>query len=243
MKKLFLLFIALVVGVSCNTEIKNISPNTIKGNGIIKEDTRKVEPYQSIESNVIFDVILTNDPQGEIRIVAEENILPIILTEVKEQHLFISVKPKNNFSTQRKIIVYVPAQGVNTLNLIGSGDIKYDGTLNVPQLKLNLIGSGDIDLKNVITEKVEINLRGSGDIDLGGKTKQITANLQGSGDISAFDLIAENAEVSVQGSGDVDVTATQSFEGKVSGSGNIKVKGNPKNVSRKTSGSGKITIL
>lgn len=242
MKKLILLFVAVLFGVSINAQ-KKTNFNTIKGNGIIKEEIRKVESYQSININGSADVILTDELQGEIRIVAEENIIPIILTEVNKNGLSISAKPKTNFSTKRKVVVYVPAQGVNTLNIRGSGDIKYDGELNVSQLKLNLIGSGDIELKNVITEKVEINLRGSGDIDLGGKTKQITANLQGSGDISAFDLIAENAEVSVQGSGDVDVTATQSFEGKVSGSGNIKVKGNPKNVSKKTSGSGKITIL
>ncbi|NNF18253.1 MAG: DUF2807 domain-containing protein, partial [Flavobacteriaceae bacterium] len=65
--------------------------------------------------------------------------------------------------------------------------------------------------------------------------------MSGSGDLDAFDLEADDVEVQVSGSADVEVTANKSLKANVSGSGDIRYKGNPKKVDSRKSGSGDIT--
>ena len=84
-------------------------------------------------------------------------------------------------------------------------------------------------------------MSGSGDMDLSGKTNDLDVQVSGSGDIKAYDLDAEFVTAQVSGSADIKVTANQMLKARVSGSGDISYKGNPKKIETKTSGSGDIS--
>lgn len=243
MRKFILLFSIITLIVSCCSGEKNIAANVIKGNGIIKEEIREIEHYQSITLKGAYDIILTDEPQGKIRIVGEENINPIVQAKVENGNLIISTKCEVSYHTQKKNVAYVPAQNISVFNLKGSGDIENEGNINVSHLQISLSGSGDIKLRNIMAERADISLIGSGDIDLSGDVAYISTLLKGSGDISAFHLITKDAKTELQGSGNINIFATESFVGELRGSGDIKVKGNPKKVSKNIKGSGEIRIL
>lgn len=235
MKKL-ILFFGLVFGVvSLSAQIR------VKGNGIAKEETRNVSNYHSIKLKASFDVVLTDEKQGKIRIVAEENIIPLIQTELNNKVLELYFKPKISVS-YKKAKVYVPAQNVEKISLTSSGDVENQGNIKADSLDIQLLGSGDIDLRNINAEKVKILLKGSGDVGLSGVAKEFSVNLIGSGDVSAFGLKTEKSVVELAGSGDVQVYSTKEFVGKLSGSGDIQVKGNPAKISKIKKGSGMISI-
>jgi len=65
-------------------------------------------------------------------------------------------------------------------------------------------------------------------------------NLSGSGNLSAFTCELENAKVKVSGSGNCEISATNTLDALVLGSGTIKHKGNTKEVTKKIYGSGAI---
>lgn len=237
MKKLFLFLNIILLSISTL-----FAQNKIKGNGIEKTELRKIKDYESITLKGSFDVILTDKIQGEIQIIAEENIIPLIQTNLFGKNLELSIKPNLSLSF-KKANVYVPSKGIHQITLIGSGDIKSTENLNTKTFHIHLKGSGNIELEKLKTDKTIINLEGSGDIVLKGTSKDIEIKLKGSGDVSASDFITQNANVELLGSGNIKVQSKESFSGHLKGSGNIRVKGSPSKISKNTQGSGEISIL
>ena len=80
----------------------------------------------------------------------------------------------------------------------------------------------------------------SGDVTLKGSTNNLEAGVTGSGDFYGFDLEVNDTDVSVTGSGDAKVVCNVNLKARVTGSGDIVYKGNPKTEDTKVAGSGSI---
>ncbi|WGK63491.1 DUF2807 domain-containing protein (plasmid) [Halopseudomonas sp. SMJS2] len=103
-----------------------------------------------------------------------------------------------------------------------------------------LKGSGDITLYDIQQSVLDIGLNGSGDITAYGQVEHLEAAVSGSGDVDVSDLTASSAALCVNGSGDIDAYVTQVVKARVSGSGDIVVRGNPATRDHRVSGSGDI---
>lgn len=227
----FVLFLMSLIG---------FGQKTIKDNGVIVSEERKLTPYNQVVSNANLDVVLIEGEVGKIKIKASENVLPYILTEVKNEILTIGLKPDNWYQFKHQVLVYVPVnQSLNKISLIGSGDLSLDFPLNVSQLDCVLKGSGDANL-NLIGKDLTLFLSGSGDIKLKGSAQDIKAEVQGSGDIEAKNFNTETATIRVSGSGEVSLSVQKEVNASVSGSGDITIYGNPQKRNRHISGSGDI---
>ena len=213
----------------------------IKGNGNVTTITRTTPDYDGISCAGSFDYILVSGTEGKITIEGEENLLKYVVTEVKNNKLVVKTEKNINLkpSLNKTIKVTIPFKDVDNVSLAGSGDLTNTDTIKATDLKVSLAGSGDIVL-TVETNNVKGSLAGSGDLTLKGNTNNLEANIAGSGDFHGFNLQANNTEVSVAGSGDAKVVSNESLKARVSGSGDIEYKGNPKTEDSKVAGSGSI---
>ena len=151
----------------------------------------------------------------------------------------MNLKP-SSWGKDGGIHVTVPVEEVSSVSLSGSGDIVSDMTLKADDFSTRVSGSGDISL-SVEAETVEASLSGSGDINLSGQAGSFEVRVSGSGDVKAYDLSANNVEATISGSADVRVTANEMLKARVSGSGDIHYRGDPKKIDSKASGSGEIS--
>jgi Putative auto-transporter adhesin, head GIN domain len=94
---------------------------------------------------------------------------------------------------------------------------------------------GSIDV-----EKLDLVQSGSSNIRLSGKATKAEFNCSGSGNLQSPDLIIDYCEVSISGSGNADLTVEKELSGSLSGSGNIRYKGNAEITEKSISGIGKI---
>lgn len=239
MKKLITLVLALSMVAVTNAQWGR----KIKGNGNVVTIDRSVGEYDAVALAGWFDVELVAGNEGEITLRGESNLLDHIKTEVKNGKLIIkqergvNLKP-SNWNTG--IHVTVPVEAINSVSLSGSGDIVSKTTLKADDFNASMSGSGDVSL-SVEAESVDASLSGSGDINLSGSTTNLDVQVSGSGDVKAYELEAEFVTAQVSGSADVKVTANQAIEARVSGSGDISYRGNPKKINSKASGSGDIS--
>lgn len=123
----------------------------------------------------------------------------------------------------------------------GSGDVTVKGVRG--DLQLDIHGSGDFSGTNMQLNHATLSCFGSGDIRLEGKAAQLNIESSASGDINTTALPAEKVVVQARGSGDVKVWAVQSCQASLLGSGDVVVKGNPKNRQVSKKGSGDIHFL
>lgn len=132
------------------------------------------------------------------------------------------------------------------LSVNGSGDVKAD-IVTAHSVSCVVNGSGDMELKNVsavetsfgvngsgdlmtvslVCEKVKASVNGSGDLMLSGSCDSASLNLTSSGDLVAEGLEAKSVTVGLVGSGTVSCNAEQTLSASVTGSGEVKYRGNP----------------
>lgn len=239
MKKLAVLSLVLAFTASCSAQWGK----GIKGNGKKVNIDRSVGDYDALAVSGWFDVDLVDGKEGELTLEGDENLLEYIITEVENGKLVIKVEKGVNLkpsSSSDGIHITVPVESIDAVSMSGSGDIVGKKTIKAFDFKTAMSGSGDITL-DIDSDSMTAAMSGSGDMNLSGNTRDFVATISGSGDIKAYDLEADNVEATVSGSADIKVTAKEMLKARVSGSGDISYRGNPKKVDTKTSGSGDIS--
>jgi len=237
MKKSILLIAMILIGTSAHAQWWK----RIKGNGNTIIQTRQTANYDKVSVSGSFDVQLVRGEEGEITLKGEENLLEHIEVYVKNNVLILKVKDNINLSSSwnKTITIEVPVIEITGVKLSGSGDISTQTTLKATDFNAAVSGSGDISLAIEATN-LYVQISGSGDINLSGSADDLTVKVSGSGDVNAYDVAAQDATVTVSGSADVTLTVKGTLNAKVSGSGDIQYKGNPKKVVSKVSGSGDV---
>lgn len=237
MKKSIILIVIAVFGIS----VSNAQWKKIKGNGEMTTETRTTSDYNGIKCTGSFDYILVSGSEGKLTLEGESNLLQYIVTEVKEGTLHVKTKKGKNLSTSRNktIKITIPFQDVNSVSLSGSGDLWNEDIISENNLDVSLSGSGDVILE-INTKSASGKVSGSGDLTLKGITNSLEASVSGSGDFHGFNLKSTNVDVAVNGSGDAEVVCSGNLKARVSGSGDIEYRGDPKTKDTKVSGSGSI---
>ena len=238
MKKLITLGIALVMVTAVNAQwFKKIKGN---GNEVTKE--RTTASYDKVVVSGNINVTLVSGKEGNLVVTAEENFMEHIITEVKEGKLKIRIKKNSNLkpSSGKKIMITVPYEDINYVALSGSGNVVSKNTIKANQFEAVVSGSGGMKLA-VNASELNGKVSGSGDLRLTGKTADLDFRVSGSGNVSAYELIASNANILVSGSGNIRIFCEDSLKARVSGSGNVRYKGNPSKEDSKVSGSGNIS--
>lgn len=212
---------------------------SIEGSGNIVEENRDISNFQSLLTEGSIDIKIIPGDHYALKIVGDDNVIPYVVAEIKEDELRIHFKEKISIlNTHIHVEVTVPF--LNKIKTSGSGDISSEGTItNNKMIEISSAGSGDIHL-SVNSPAVKITGAGSGDFELSGETRDLDYSSAGSGDLNSRELKAENAKINIKGSGNVNVFASNTLSANIAGSGNILYWGNPSLQSVNVAGSGKV---
>ncbi|MCR7873136.1 DUF2807 domain-containing protein [Pseudomonas aeruginosa] len=105
---------------------------------------------------------------------------------------------------------------------------------------LSLKGAGDATLYDLQQQALSIAMKGAGNIRAFGQVSHLEAELSGAGNVDARNLIADTATLLVSGAGNIKAHVIKAVKAKVSGCGDIVVRGNPAQREKSVSGVGNI---
>lgn len=209
-------FIAAILAAACEGEIPF---GGVRGSGDLITESRPVSSFDEIvvkgSGNVRVDVTGTES----LEIEAEDNIMPLLTTEVVAGRLELGIKSGELISPRRDITYAITAAQLRGVSILGSGDITVS----------------DIDV-----DTFETTVSGSGNIEPEGACDHLEVTISGSGRFRGADLVAATGEVRVSGSGDVLVNVTDDLTVSISGSGDVQYMGDP-SVDQSISGSGDVS--
>ncbi len=235
-----ILLAALLLGGATYTYAKTNPVVKVNSSDIVD---RHLSGFNAINLAGPFDIYLTQGNTESVKVEAPSDMMSHILTEVNNGVLKVYSKHETfnwgNLFRHKKIVIYVTAKDLNSINISGSGDIHFREGITANFLKLNISGSGDMTGK-IEVKQLESSITGSGDMSLSGRANSAIVKIVGSGDYTARDLTTASTAVRVSGSGDAYIYASEKVDAAVNGSGDIHYSGNPKNVSKSKSGSGDI---
>ncbi|GAC1304268.1 MAG: head GIN domain-containing protein [Mucilaginibacter sp.] len=206
---------------------------------------RHLSGFNAVNVAGPYDVYIKQGAAESVKVEAPADMIGRVLTEVNGGVLKIYSKHNNWnwgfwWGNHRKIIIYVVAKDLNSINISGSGDVSFKDGITANSLKLRITGSGDMTGR-VEAKTLESNITGSGDMRLSGHAENSAVSVVGSGDFTARNLVTVNSYVRVSGSGDAYVNASQRVDAAVNGSGDVHYTGAVKSVNSKKSGSGDIS--
>ncbi len=235
------LFVVAMLAVSANAQAWSISiGNGVKGSGKQIEESRAVAAFEKIEVKGSTDVEIRQGSKTGATVIADDNIAPLIRTRVVGDTLIIDTD--KSYHSKLKTRVVVDVISLTGIALTGSGDVIV-GSLKANALDVGLAGSGDIAFSALTAESLSMSISGSGDFRASGSVKAQSFAISGSGDVRAESLEGARVNVKISGSGDARVWAKEALAASISGSGDIRYKGQPASLTKSVIGSGEISPI
>lgn len=212
----------------------------LRGEGPVKTEPRQVGDFHAIDLNVAADVEVKISDTYFVEVEAQENLLPILKTEVEDGTLKIYFDENVSYSKDLKIRVSAPE--FDAFNVAGSGTLRTLAPIRAEKMKLTVAGSGDIIVPEGDFGTLKTSISGSGGIELSGKADLMKSEIAGSGDVKAKSFTTNELEASIAGSGSVTCDVARNLKADIAGSGDVYYSGSP-TVNADVSGSGKVTKL
>lgn len=236
MKKAAFLSIVLVISLSsCYFDGWGTG---ISGNGDVVEEARDVDGFTGVEVSTGIDVYLTQGNDFEVVVEADENLIDVIITELRGDKLVVRTDHVNIRSAKSKK-VHVSLPDLTNLKISSAGDCLGQTPFQCEDLRISISSAGDLTLE-VEADRIDLDISSSGDARISGSAKVFDANLSSAGDLHAFDLVAEKVDVSVSSAGDARVHATDEITMNASSAGSVYYRGDAKVVRSNSSSAGSI---
>lgn len=190
----------------------------VQGSGSAKEESRSLPAFHGLEVDGAYTVRIACQKDQSVEISADDNLLPLILTEVHDGILRVTSKKSICASAPMTLTITV-----ETLDLIRSS------------------GANEFQVADLKGESLEVDLSGSSNITLDGAVDRLAAKIDGASGLLARQLKTKQVAVAISGAGSAEVHASERLQGDISGVGSIRYAGNPGEVVRNIMGWGDIT--
>jgi hypothetical protein len=193
--------------------------DTVKGSGDAETRTLELSDFDRVDVGGAFTVNVTRGDEHQVTVTIDDNLWELLEAEVKNGKLTFDWKKSIEPDVDSTIDIVAP-------------------TLT----ELSTHGAADVTIRDFKGNRFEFGVSGAGELEMDGEVDELEIGVSGAGDIDTRDLEAKHVTISVSGAGEAKVHATESFDGRVSGVGNITCYGSPEKQKTRVSGMGDIEI-
>ncbi len=210
----------------------------VKGSGNLKSEPRQVAEFHGVESRGIFEVTVKQGAPQSVTVEADDNLLPLLTTEVQSGVLVLDLK--STISTNNPMKVEVTAPTFDQLSVSGTGSLATQGELDTKELMLSVGGTGHLKAEGKF-ENLRCDLGGTGRLQVAGVTDNGSFVVGGTGSLDASKLqTTGQCEVLLGGAGNVDVWADGPLKITIAGTGTVTHRGKTQNPQTQITGTGQV---
>lgn len=221
--------VALVVGLvvanmfsfgKSSGKLFNFSMNFggVKGSGNLEKETRGLSGFDAVDVGGVFQVEITTQQEFAIEVEADDNLLTLIKTEVRDGVLVIDSERKLSPSKPIRIRIFAP-------------DIN----------RLDVSGAASVTLRDIKNSAFKLDASGASKVNLDGETTELLIEVSGATKVDAENLTAQNASVDANGASSVTVKVTGDLRTDASGASKIFYTGSPANLEKSTHGASRVS--
>jgi len=190
----------------------NVDFGTAKGSGKTATEHRNISGFKGVEVGGIFQVEITAGRDFSVDIESDDNLLPLIKTEVK--HGVLEIETEKRFSTENPLKVRISAPDIDSLDVSGAAHLTLDGVKNTG---------------------LAVESSGASQVKISGETSKFTVEMSGASRIDAGELRAANANIESSGASQAEVNVSEALTVDASGASHVTYSGTP-TLNKKTSG-------
>jgi hypothetical protein len=174
----------------------------------------------------------------EVVIEAENNIIPLIKTEVHNG--ILSIYPERCIKVTKNIAIHVTMDVISALSAEGSTSIIGESQIESAKLQLTTNGNSRL-LLDMNVKELGVAIRGSGTAIVKGKAPISSITITGAGTIKGYDLLTRKTSISSEGATEAEVYASEELDVNIRGVGKVSYKGNPAVMRKQIAGLGRLS--
>jgi hypothetical protein len=221
--------------------ISKEKPMKIEGSGHIVKEERPVSDFSRVSLRGSGDLNVTQGEHESLWIEADDNILPLIETEVRQGMLSIGPKERRELRPSQPPKINLTVKKLEGLSLSGAVALKVSN-LTAEKLDVTTTGSGEITMDGLTANALVVSRSGSGSCTLTGRADTQAIHLRGSGEYRASKLEGRSVTLTISGSGHAVIWAKENLDIKIMGSGRVEYYGQPR-ITQDVRGSGRVVSL
>ena len=199
-----------------------------KGSGTVVTEPREVSGFDAIDLSGVGVLRITQGTAETLTIRTDDNILPLITTEVRDGTLHIGIDNRDHpHGIDPTTLAYdVSVKSLRALSVSGATQIEA-GSLAVGDLRLDVDGSAQVALDGLQATSLRVACSGGGAFALSGAVDRQEVVIEGAGDYQATELASRTATVRIVGAGQVAVQVAESLDASIEGAGVVEYAGQP----------------
>lgn len=232
--KIAIAFLLAIFASSCKMDI-NFGQGK-RGNGEVVEETRKVsEDFTVISASEGLDVFVTQDQDFKILVEADENIIDLIGTDIKDGKLRIHAIENIGRATKK---VYVSLPEISGLRSSSGADLIAQNIIESEKIELDASSGSDLHVELKAIE-VSADASSGADIKISGSADVFYADASSGADIRARDLMSKTCNADASSGAGISVNVSESLVADASSGADISYTGDA-SVKTKKSVSGSV---
>ena len=189
------------------------------GSGILMIEEREIEPFTQVEVAGAIEADVARGDVPFVEISGDDNVVPIVITEVRGQTLVVRTAYKGRVKQQHGIKVRIETPEFN---------------------RADVSGACEVDIEGFDSETVVLDVSGASDVSISGACRKLVADLSGACDLDAEQLAAAEVRVDASGASSAKVHAHERLVADASGASNIEYLGNPTSIKADKSGASSV---
>ena len=198
--------------------------NMVTGNKQVITQTRDVQNFQNIEAKGGIKLKLEQGSAQEVKVEADENLIDLITTEVRNNKLYVSLK--KSIRQYEALNVYVTFDTLNSLTLQAGVQATNEGTLQFGNLDMNVSSGAGTDM-NLFAENLSLNVSSGSNVTLSGKTNDLRVDNSSGAIVNASQLEAAYCHANSSSGANTRIWVTKECSIDASSGGRIKYAGSP----------------
>lgn len=227
-------FILALLASSCMLDVNWGSG--VSGNGVVVEESRPIsEEFTAVTASEGLDVFVSQGSEFGIRVEADENVIELIGTDIRDGKLKVHAI-KNIGRATKNIFVTLPE--ITALHASSGAGLEVRGSLETDKIRLDANSGADLHV-DLVADEVEVDCSSGADIRISGRANLLYADASSGSDIKAQDLEVKVCHANASSGADIKVLVTESLMADASSGADIHYSGDAR-VETKKSPSGSV---
>ena len=204
----------------------------------MKKETRPIESFDTISFKDFGTLILTQGDQETLTVEADEELLPELITEVRNGKLVLGINDDwvNRIGKvissiinhkDHNVTYTVTCVDLEKINISGKCILECDA-LQTDTLKINLAGFGNLNFKHLTCDTLNVRISGRGEFKAAGQVNNQDVRISGSGEYQTSELVSKAVKLVIAGQGNTTIRVEDSLDITISGLGQVNYYGQPK---------------
>ncbi len=199
--KILFAFLFLVSFSSCS-----LAQRSKAGNGNVTIENRAVSFFYNLNTSGVFKVVLQPGETESVKVETDENLQELIIVDVKNETLYLSMKKNSNFRNATKMTIYVTFKNLVEVKNSMVGNLSTNGVIKQDKLKYTSSAVGASNLEIEVNE-LDLNISAVGKTEITGKATNCKFVNSAIGSFDGSELIVENMKLKNSAVGSTSVNA------------------------------------